>query len=292
MRNPNQASGFFESGDEFAKTIVRHGIDLVRQSVARQERGCLAGASREDENTLMNNDPFETDPVLIRAVGYPYDITAHSFTFIAGAEAPFDPALRAGRRPVIGYGSNQSPLRLRQKYGTDHQPIPVQRAWLSDHDVVYSAHFSSYGSLPAALRHVPGTRVAVAVNWLSDAELEIMHPTEIDSYDFAHLDNLDLKLDDGSVLDRAYAYLSFRGHVGVGDQPFALREVASEGRKYPAYSQREALTMMRDRIAPGDDLAGFVRAHIADTETRHARVAQLEKAALAVVHTDHDIVEI
>lgn len=292
MGHPNQATGFFKFGDEFAKIAVRHGIDLVRQSVARQERGRLAEAGGEDENTLMNNDPFETDPVLIRAVGYPYDITAHSFTFIAGAEAPFDPALRAGRRPVIGYGSNQSPLRLRQKYGTDHQPIPVQRAWLSDHDVVYSAHFSSYGSLPAALRHVPETRVAVAVNWLSDAELEIMHPTEIDSYDFAHLDNLNLELDDGSRLDRAYAYLSFRGHVGDGSQPFALREVASEGRTYTAYGQCEALAMMRDWLAPGDDLAGFVRAHIADAELRKARVAQLEQAALPVVHADHDIVDV
>lgn len=240
----------------------------------------------------MSHDPFETDPVLVRAAGYPYDITAHSFTFVHGAEAAFDPALREGRRPVIGYGSNQSPQRLRQKYGTDHEPIPVQRAWLSDHDVVYSAHFSSYGSLPAALRHVPGTRVAVAVNWLSDAELEIMHPTEIDSYDFAHLDNLDLHLDDGSVLKRAFAYLSFRGHVGDGVQPFSLQEVASENRQYPVLGQREALSLMRDRIAPNDDLANFVRAHISDSKLRDTRVVELERMALPVAHADHDIVEI
>jgi hypothetical protein len=292
MRNPDQASGFFKFGDEFAKTVVGHSIDLVLLCAARQERGCLAKGSGEVENALMNNDPFETDPVLIRAVGYPYDITAYSFTFIGGGEAPFDPILRAGRRPVIGYGSNQSPLRLRQKYGTKHQPIPVQRAWLSDHDVVYSAHFSSYGSLPAALRYAPGTRVAVAVNWLSDAELEIMHPTETDSYDFAYLDNLDLQLDDGTVLRHAYAYLSFRGHVGADGQPFALLEVASEGRRYVSLSQREALTMMRDRIAPGEDLAAFVRAHIADADLRNARVAELEQASLPVAHASHKVVPI
>lgn len=248
---------------------------------------CLRAANY----TRMSNDPFETDPVLIRAAGYPYDITEHSFTFIGGAEAPFDPVLREGRRPVIGYGSNQSPLRLRQKYGTDHEPIPVQRAWLSDHDVVYSAHFSSYGSLPAALRHVPGTRVAVAVNWLSDAELEIMHPTEIDSYDFAHLDNLELQLDGGDVLERAYAYLSFRGHVADAGRPLALREVASENRQFPALGQRDALSLMRDRIAPGDDLADFVRAHISDAALRNDRGAELERAALPVVHADHEVVE-
>jgi hypothetical protein len=237
----------------------------------------------------MMTDPFETDPVLMRAVGYPYDITAQSFTFIDGEAAPFDAGHTAGRRPVIGYGSNQSPLRLRQKYGTDHAPIPVQRAWLNDHDVVFSAHFSSYGSLPAALRHVPGTRVAVAVNWLSDAELEVMHPTEIDSYDFARLEGLTLALDGGDVIDAAWAYLSFRGHVGDDSQPFALAEIATEERQLAALSQREALTLMRDRLAPGEDLAAFVRAHIDDPDIRDARVAQLQSTAHPVAHTSHKV---
>lgn len=240
----------------------------------------------------FETDPFKSDPALIRAVGYPYDITTHSFTFIAGEAAPFDAAYTKGRRPVIGYGSNQSPLRLRQKYGTDHAPIPVQRAWLDDHDVVYSAHFSSYGSLPAALRHVPGTRVAVAVNWLSDAELEVMHPTETDSYDFARLDGLTLALDGGDVIDAAWAYLSFRGHVGDEAQPFALAEVAAEGRQLEALSQRDALALMRDRIAPGEDLAAFVRAHIDDAEIRDARVRHLQAAAHPVAHTSHEVEDV
>jgi len=240
----------------------------------------------------MTDDPFETDPVLIRAAGYPYDITVHSFTFVAGTEAPFDPRLRAGRHPVIGYGSNQSPLRLRQKYGTDHAPIPVQRAWLDDHDVVYSAHFSSYGSLPAALRHVPGTRVAVAVNWLSDIELAVMHPTEIDSYHFSKLVNLKLDLDGGESLDTAFAYLSFRGHVGDGDNPIALREIRAENRRLPELGQRDALALMRDRIAPGDDLADFVRRHINDAAERENRVAWLQGNALPVAHATHEVLKV
>ena len=85
----------------------------------------------------MAENPFETDPVLQRAAGYPYDITQTSFTFVDGEAAPFDPALTRGRYPVIGYGSNQSPQRLRQKYGAIHLPIPVQRGRLADHDVVH-----------------------------------------------------------------------------------------------------------------------------------------------------------
>ena len=239
----------------------------------------------------MNDDPFRTDPVLANAAGYPYDITEHSFTFVAGEAAPFDPALTGGRKPVIGYGSNQSPIRLRQKYGTDHAPIPVQRAWLSDHDVVFSAHFSSYGSLPAALRHVPGTRVAVAVNWLSDIELAVMHPTEIDNYHFARLTGLALDLDGGRTIDTAFAYLSFRGHVGDGERPFALREIMAENRQLPELGQLEALTLMRDRIAPDHDLHDFVHAHISDAGLRAERVIHLQGDAVPVAHAPHEVIE-
>ncbi|HCP00968.1 MAG TPA: hypothetical protein DIT35_05700 [Rhodospirillaceae bacterium] len=270
-------------------------LDRSRARASRTpvlRRGPLAGTDVARDNDSMipdATDPFVTDPVLARAVGYPYDITTYSFTLIDGVAAPFDPNHRRDRRPVIGYGSNQSPIRLRQKYGTEHAPIPVQRAWLADHDVVYSAHFASYGSLPAALRHVPGTRVAVAVNWLSDVELEVMHPTEVDNYHFARLDDLTLELDGGEAIDVAWAYLSFRGHVGEDTTPFALTEVAAENRQLTELSQLEVLTLMRNRLAPDDALDVFVRAHIDDQEIRATRARALEAAAVPVAHAIHKV---
>ena len=239
---------------------------------------------------VMTQDPFQTDPVLQRAAGYPYDITETSFTFVDGAAAPFDPALTKGRYPVIGYGSNQSPQRLRQKYGTDHSPIPVQRGRLADHDVVYSAHFSSYGSLPAALRQVDGTAVSVAVNWLDDVQLAAMHPTERDHYHYARLTGISLQLAEGETLNEAFAYLSFRGHVADQGQPIALAAVAAENRRHRALHQIDALTLMRDRLAPGVALAEFVHAHIADGEVRAARVQRLMDAAIAGRHATHEVV--
>jgi len=250
----------------------------------------LPAAGRDGTMAVMSDDAFRSDPALRRAAGYPYDITPTSFTFIDGSAAPFDSTLTEGRVPVIGYGSNQSPERLRQKYGVSHAPIPVQRGRLADHDVVYSAHFSSYGSLPAALRHVDGTTVSVAVNWLDEAQLETMHPTEWDNYHYVRLTDIRLELAEGQVLREAYVYLSFRGHVGDGDQPFALAEVAADNRRHRALSQLEALALMRDRLAPGTDLAAFVRAHIADAGVRAARVAQLMAAAVAVRHAAHEMV--
>ncbi len=238
----------------------------------------------------MEHLPFETDPILRRAAGYPYDVTPASFTLREGRAAPFEPALTRGRHPVIAYGSNQSPERLRQKYGERHAPIPVERARLADHDVVYSAHFATYGAVPAALRHVPGTTVAVAVAWLDDAQLEAMHPTEWDNYHYARLTGLSLALQDGGTLDEAYAYLSFRGHVARDGLPIALSAIRAENRQLPALAQLEALALMRDRLAPGTALADFVHAHIADAGLRAARVRHLMDAAEAVAHAVHDVI--
>jgi len=238
----------------------------------------------------MERRPFKTDPVLKRAAGYPYDITKTSFTFMGGAAAPFDPALREGRTPVIGYGSNQSPQRLRQKFGTDHTPIPVQRGRLADHDVVYSAHFSTYGSLPAALRHVEGTTVSVAVNWLDDKQLAAMHPTEWDNYHFVRLTDISLRLAEGEALREAFVYLSFRGHVAHYGTPIALAAVAAENRRHAALGQLDALALMRHRLAPDADLANFVRAHIADPGVRAARVQRLREDAVEGHHADHEVI--
>ncbi len=238
----------------------------------------------------MEREPFRTDPVLKRAAGYPYDITQTSFTFVEGEARPFDRSLTKGRYPVIGYGSNQSPQRLRQKYGTRHAPIPVQRGRLIDHDVVYSAHFSSYGSLPAALRHVDGTTVSVAVNWLDDDQLAAMHPTEWDNYHYVRLTGITLQLAEEGELNEAYAYLSFRGHVAREGEPIALAEVAAENRRHGALGQIDALALMRDRLAPGVALADFVHAHINDAELRATRVQQLLEAAVEGQHAAHEIV--
>lgn len=239
--------------------------------------------------TADEHEPFARDPVLARAAGYPYAITPHSFTLVGGEESPFDAALTAGRTPVIGYGSNQSPEQLRRKYGENRSPIPVQRAWLDDHDVVYSAHFASYGSLPAALRHAPGTRVAVAINWLDDDQLAVMHPTEQQNYHYARLDGIVLQTAEGERLDSAHAYLGFRGHIARDGLPIALAEVRAENRTLPALGQLAALAHLRDHMAPGEALADFVRSHIDDIALRNSRVAALLAHAVEVVHATHAV---
>jgi hypothetical protein len=235
-------------------------------------------------------DQQTDDARLKRALGYPYGVTAQSFTLIEGEVAPFDLIHIAGRTPVIGYGSNQSPERLRQKYGTSHTPIAVQRARLADHDVVYSAHLAIYGALPAALRHTPGTTVEVAINWLSREQLAVMHPSEAHNYYFAHLAPIALETAEGERLGHGWAYLSHRGHFAVAGAPLALAEIRAEGRSLEAVGQAEALELARAQLAPSLDLPAFVHSTIDNRATRHARIEALSAAAIPVAHGPHDVI--
>jgi len=214
--------------------------------------------------------------LLDRARAYPYAIPRHSYVYRDAGPAPFDAALTRQRTPVLAIGSNQSPDRLAQKFGHDaSHVIPVQRARLDDFDVVYSAHVASYGAIPAMLQVSPGTRVTVAVTWLDDAQLEIMHASEIAAanYGFAALEDVRVHLDGGGVEERAFAYVSSRGHLAHGGAPVALAAIACERRCYPAMTTAEVLERVRERVAPDLDADTFVHRLVDDPEYR-AEVTQ------------------
>ena len=150
---------------------------------------------------------------LARAKRYPFARPEYSFVFAAGraieiVEAGADPlsegslrldgrvmpALEAWaelgvsapapcgeRTAVVGYGSNAAPEHLARKFQDTlgETVIPVLRARLADHDVVYSAHFATYGSIAATLAVSPGTTVDLAVLYLEPAALERIHETEL-----------------------------------------------------------------------------------------------------------------
>lgn len=163
--------------------------------------------------------PQSDDERLALAKGYPFDTPGWSYLFRDGAAQPLETgvvsaALFSGRTPVIGHGSNRSPVQLRRKYGRE-AIIPVSRAWLGDYDVVYSAHVTQYGSIAANLRHTPGARVEIFVTWLDAPQLLRMHETELggENYHYGRMEGVELTLEVGpdAVLTEVYVYLSTRG---------------------------------------------------------------------------------
>ena len=196
--------------------------------------------------------------------------------------------MTCGRTPVLAIGSNQSPIRLGQKFGHDNRHrIPVQRATLVDFDVVFSAHVAKYGSIPAMLQVSAGSKVAVAITWLNDEQLAIMNATELGSgnYVLAELQNLQLTLDDGRQIDQMFAYIGQRGQFpGSNDQrggPLALRAVECETRQFPDAHTHVALDLLKERHAPDMSSDIFVLRLVRDAAFRRQVIAAMEPDAEA-----------
>jgi len=230
---------------------------------------------------------------LALAKSYPFPVPGRSYLFRDGAARPLESgtsqaARFAGRRPVIGHGSNRSPEQLLRKFGTGAE-IPVSRAWLRDYDVVYSAHVSQYGSIAANLQHSPGTVAEVYVTWLTEDQLGRMHETELggENYYYGRLTGVWLGLEAGpaAAQDGAYVYLSTRGCLArdggpLGLAPVGLAEVASKDRAHGALDQVGVLDLVRARHRPERDLDHHILETIRDPAGRKALIAEMEADAV------------
>jgi hypothetical protein len=220
----------------------------------------------------------ELSEVVARAMGYPYAVPSDSFlladggpraTAGIGAEAH-----TVGRTPLLAYGSNASPEALARKLGAGADPVLARRATLADFDVVYSAHISRYGSIPAALRQSPGTEVALFVVYLSAEQLQLISLSE-PNYEEVTMGDISCELENGETLTEAAAYLTRHGCLLVDGAEVALEPVEAKGRRFPAMSQAQVQEQIRTRLAPGRSLERFVFENATDPE-----LAQLRTAAL------------
>jgi len=229
----------------------------------------------------------KTNPI-DHAQAYPFDIPEQSFVLDKDScrHLPVGLHQTTARHAVIASGSNASPKQLRTKFAPHphllDQPIYVTRAVLHDFDAVYSAHFSSYGSIPATLAHAPGAQISIFITWLTDAQLEHMHQTEAVgvNYDYTRLHGIRLNLEDGTTLDNAHAYLSRRGCLNHRGTPVPVAELTTQGRRWPAMSQCEVLDYARSLIAPGDDSETFIKTGINSPALRQKRAETLAETAL------------
>jgi hypothetical protein len=192
---------------------------------------------------------------LLRAFLYPYDAPDHDFLFRAGRVHSLDrddvAALIVGRTPVLAVGSNRAPVQLTRKF--THQnlsdEIPVTHGWMAHHDIVYSAHVTGYGAVPATLASSPGTKVRVALNWLTAAQLAHMHVTESvpAHYTYLQFHGSDITLDCGARVDHVGMYQSAIGHVFDDGDIFALAAIRAENRRFSAKSQWEMIAHLARR---------------------------------------------
>jgi len=145
---------------------------------------------------------------------------------------------------------------LAAKLASTRVPVPVLSATLSGFDVVYSAHVSRYGAVPATLRRSCGTEVGAFVAHLTAEQMRLVAFTE-PNYLLGKLLGAPCRPEDRPPL-APLAFLSRHGCLRLDGSALALAAIEARRRQLPAIGQREALERVRDLVRPGRDLERFV----------------------------------
>ncbi|MFL5899498.1 MAG: hypothetical protein ACJ76D_13765 [Solirubrobacterales bacterium] len=192
-------------------------------------------------------DPAETTAILRRALAYPYATPGRSYLYRDGAalELPTDGPDLAGRAPLISYGANSAPESLSRKLAPlPGVEMPVLLAELEGWDVVYSAHVSPYGAVPATLVESPGTTAPVFVIHPTPQQRALLTASE-PNYDLVELEGI-------------AAYRSRHGPLSIRASAVALAAVRSQGRAFPELDEPAVLERVRAQLEPGLSLEQFV----------------------------------
>lgn len=224
----------------------------------------------------------EGSEVLERAMRYPYAVPARSF--VQQGHRTLDPEEveidRAQRSRLLVYGSNASPESLARKLALSADPVLVEPAWLHDFDVVYSAHFSPYGAVPATLQRSPGTTVRVAVIHLTPEQLRLVSATEA-NYELTSFGTATCKLPDGEAVTQLSAYISRHGCLLDEGNEVALVAVPARERRFAELSEPQVLERLRLQLCPEETIDAFVLGNVTDPALAQQRSAQLPSRAFA-----------
>jgi hypothetical protein len=198
--------------------------------------------------------------ILKRALEYPYAVPEDSYLYREGTAEELPDGLDLGdRAPLLAYGANAAPEALAYKLASlPGEEMPVLRADLEGFDVVYSAHVSPYGAVPATLRESPGTTAPVFVVFPSPGQLELLTAYEL-NYDLVTLGGVSCRLEDGTAVGELAAYRSIHGCLSVGGGEVALAAVRSAGRSLPELDEPAVLERVRARLEPELTLEEFVQ---------------------------------
>ena len=151
-------------------------------------------------------------------------------------------------------------------------------ATLADFEVVYSAHLSSYGAIPATLQYSPGARTNVSVLLTTPTERRLLRRTE-PNYDFGELDAVELRLELGPTLSTVSAVISRHGALTLDEAEVGLASVDTTNRRFPVRTQPQVLRAVRDLVAPGVELGEFILGNVRNRELARRRTEELKGTA-------------
>lgn len=225
----------------------------------------------------------EGSDVVERAMRYPYAVPAHAFAqrghqTLSPQEVEIDPA---ERQLLLAYGSNGSPEVLSRKLTLSADPVLVEPGWLHDFDVVYSAHISPYGAIPATLQRSRGTAVRVAVLHLTEEQMRLVSATE-PNYEPTRLDAMRCEVAGGETRGDLSVYLSRHGCLLVDGAEVSLVAVPARGRRFAELSEPQVLEHVRETVSPAESIDSFVLSSVADPALAQAHSAQLPRRPMSL----------
>jgi hypothetical protein len=169
-----------------------------------------------------------------------------------------------GRRALLAYGANASPEALTRKLAAlPPAPIPVLRVALRGWDVVYSAHVTRYGAVPAAVVPSPGTVASVHLVFPSDEQLAALAATEGANYRLEQLADFTAELEIGGEEPREIdAFVSVHGPLLLDGAPVALAAIPARDRAFAELTTPQMIDRVRAAIHPELTLKEFVLHHV------------------------------
>jgi hypothetical protein len=204
----------------------------------------------------------EIDELVRRALAYPYDPPAGSFVQVGDRTLPVPPEEIdvEGRGALLAYGANASPEALARKLAhLPPEPIAVLRVALSGWDVVYSAHITRYGSVPAAVVASPGTVASVHLVFPSAAQLAALAATEGENYRLERLVDFAAELEiGGEAPSEIDAFVSVHGPLLAEGAPMALAAIPARGRTFVELTTPAMIDRVRAALTPDLTVPEFV----------------------------------
>jgi hypothetical protein len=209
---------------------------------------------------------------------YPYAVPARAFVQRGHQTlSPDDVEIDLGERAtLLAYGSNGSPEVLGRKLALSADPVLVEPAWLHDFDVVYSAHISPYGAVPATLQRSPGTAVRVTVLHLTPEQLRLVSATE-PNYEATILAGARCELAGGEAKTELAAYLSRHGCLLVDGAEVALIAVPARERRFAEMSEPQVLEHLRLQLCPEESIDAFVLGNVTDPALAQESSSRLDR---------------
>jgi hypothetical protein len=204
-------------------------------------------------------DSGEAAAILRRALAYPYATPERSYLYRDGEahEPPTAGPDLSGRTPLLSYGANAAPEALARKLAAlPGVELPVMRAELDGFDVVYSAHVSPYGAVPATLLESPGTTTPVFVLHPTAEQRALLTASE-PNYDLVELP-VSFAMRTKTATRQMEGYRSKHGPLELDGSPVALAAVRSAGRTLPELDEPAILERVRAHLEPQLSLEQFI----------------------------------